>query len=399
MMIRPLERLAAAAPCCGVCGGAGFDIVQRQSLALAGIGRHELAFGICLGCGHVQQTPPVPEPVMLRHYETMSNYTAFNDVGALRAAPPIPLTRRLLSLARDVGAAPGRLYEVGCATGLHLHHFRAAGWSVGGCDPSGKAAAQAHDIYGIDVDTGDEASCLPRQSGVDLVLISHVLEHLHAPADFMARAAAALRPGGDLVVEVPCAIEPSLLPPGWFSFEHLHYFSPETLSALMQDAGFEVIEMRVALRAFIYPVIAVIGRKTDRRIPVTHRRPGGAGGDVARAFVEREAALWARARARLAHLSGPAFIWGAGVHTAQLLDRTGLDRQILLRGIVDRDPQKWGMTQAGAPVIAPEAFFAATPDLPVIVSSYYAEREIVAALRAAGVHPDRIVTLYTDGPT
>lgn len=380
---------------CGVCGGGAFSVIQRQSLALAGLGRHELTFGACIGCGHVQQTPPVPEAMMLRHYETMSNYTAFGDAEALRAAPPIALTRRLLSLVAGTGQSAGRMYEIGCATGLHLHQFRAAGWTVSGCEPSPRAAEQAGEIYGIHVDVGDEATCLPRHAGLDLILMSHVLEHLFDPLASVTRAHAALADGGLIVLEVPCAAEPDLLPPGWFSFEHLHYFSPETLSALLGAAGFEVLEMRIALRAFIYPVIAVAARKA--RSPVTTiRRPATNGAEaVARNYAVREQAMWARAKARMAGLSGAAFIWGAGVHTAQLLHWTGIAERLDVRGIIDRDPQKWGLTQADRPVISPEAFFEDATGAPVIVSSFFAEREIAASLRKAGIHPDRIVTLYS----
>ncbi len=380
---------------CGICGTGAFDAIQRQSLALAGLGRHDLTFGVCTACGHVQQTPPVPESVMLRHYETMSNYTAFSDADALRTAPPIPLTQRLLSIVRDTGVRPGRIYEIGCATGLHLHQFRKAGWQVSGCEPSPRAAQQADEIYAIPVDVGDEASCLPRQAGLDAILMSHVLEHLFDPRAAVTRAHAALADGGLLVLEVPCATAPDLLPPGWFSFEHLHYFSAETLSALLGAAGFEVLELRIAPRAFIYPVIAVVARKTAA--PVAALRPARMDGAaaVARAYAERERAMWARAAARMAGLSGPAFIWGAGVHTAQLLHWTGIGERLQLRGIVDRDPQKWGLTQGGTPVIGPDAFFADRTGAPIIVSSFYAEREIAAGLNRAGIHPDRIVTLYS----
>lgn len=331
---------------------------------------------------------------MLRHYETMSNYTAFSDAEALRAAPPIALTRRLLSLVRDIGQPVGRMYEIGCATGLHLHQFRSAGWAVSGCEPSPRAAEQADEIYGIHVDVGDEATCVPRQTGLDLILMSHVLEHLFDPLAAVTRANAALGDGGLFVLEVPCATEPELLPPGWFSFEHLHYFSPETLTALLGAAGFEVLEMRVALRAFIYPVISVAARKAQRPV-TTIRRPVANGAEaVARSYAAREQAMWARAKARMAGLSGDAYIWGAGVHTAQLLHWTGIAEQVKLRGIIDRDPQKWGLTQGDCPVVSPDMFFENASGAPVIVSSFFAEREIAASLRQVGIHPDRIVTLY-----
>ncbi len=331
---------------------------------------------------------------MLRHYETMSNYTAFSDPERLRAAPPIALTRRLMSLVRDCGISEGRLYEVGCATGLHLHQFRTAGWTVSGCEPSARAAEQANEIYGIHVDVGDEATCLPRKADLDVVMMSHVLEHLFDPQASIARAYDALSDSGMIVIEVPCAIAPDLLPPGWFSFEHLHYFSPETLMSLLASAGFETVEMRIATSAFIYPVIAVVARKSRKPASRIGRPATNGAADVARSYAAREQMMWQRVRARLAGLNGDAFIWGAGVHTAQLLHWTGIGHLLNLRGIVDRDPQKWGLTQGDIPVISPDDLIADPSGAPVIVSSYFAEREIAARLRDAGIDPSRIVTLY-----
>jgi len=31
-----------------------------------------------------------------------------------------------------------------------------------------------------------------------------------------------------------------MLPPGWFTFEHLHYYQPAMLDALLRNTGFEV---------------------------------------------------------------------------------------------------------------------------------------------------------------
>lgn len=383
-----------AAVSCGVCGNTGFEIVQQQDLPLAGLGSHALAFGICASCGHVQQAPPADPAVMLEHYQNMSNYTAFSDPEALRRAHPGAQTRRLLSIVQDIGAAQGRMYEIGCATGLHLHQFRSAGWIVSGCEPSSKAVEQSAAIYGIEVDCGDEATCLAHQSGLNLILMSHVLEHLFEPRASVSRAHDALAEGGLILVEVPCATAPELLPPGWFSFEHLHYFSPETLTALLTSAGFEIIEMRIALRAFIYPVIAVAARKAAVPAQPICSASSNSAGAVVKTYVAREQAMWDRARARMSAVNQSAYIWGAGVHTAQLLHWTGIGARVDIRGIVDRDPQKWGLQQGDHPVISPDMFFADRGQRPIIVSSYFAEREIAASLRDAGVHPDRIITLY-----
>jgi SAM-dependent methyltransferase len=380
---------------CPICDAAAPREVQRQRLQLAGLGRVDIGFGNCQACGHIYQVRQAPQHILDRHYAAFSNYTCF-DVDAARNAPPSPLTRRLLALAETQGPKKGTAYEVGCATGRHLTHFARAGWKVGGCDPSQKACEQAREIYGIDVDCGAEIDSLPKRSGLDMVVFSGVLEHLKDPRGALVRARDALADDGLVLLEVPCATAPHLLPPGWFTFEHLQYFSEASLVRMLNETGFSPLELRIALDVFIYPAIAVIARKTNARIDTDD---GGLGAVQSRHFLEQVVArdddLWHNSAQRLRHLEGPIFVWGAGVHTAQLFDRTPLLDQADIKAIIDRDGQKHGLEQAGRPIITPDTFFAERKDEPVVISSFAAEAEIAAALAKAGVAQDRIVRLYT----
>jgi len=97
---------------------------------------------------------------------------------------------------------------------------------------------------------------------------------------------------------------------------------------------------------------------------------------------------------RLRDISGGIFIWGAGVHTAQLLDRTGLLAHAEILGVVDRDSQKWGHTQAECPIISPDDFLKRRGTEPVVISSFASEMEIANNLRQNGIAEERIVRLY-----
>ena len=329
-----------------------------------------------------------------RHYEAFSNYTCF-ETQAARNAPPRPSTKRLVALAQSHCEARGLAYEVGCATAYHLAHFRQAGWRVGGCDLSPKACAQAKSIHDIAVDCGAEADILPTQKDIDLIYFSHVLEHLRDPMPALLRAHAALADDGMVLLEVPCAIAPQTLPPGWFTFEHLHYFSECAIFALLKHAGFRVREIRIDLKGEIYPVIAVIAAKSRRRAPI-HVDPLAAAGSrlFLSEFAARDDTLWWGVTQRLREISGGIFIWGAGVHTAQMLDRTALLAHAEILGVVDRDSQKWGHTQADRPIISPEDFLSRHGTEPVVISSFASEIEIAKNLRQCGIAEERIVRLY-----
>ena len=382
---------------CAVCKSSEGEIIQSQSLAL--LGRDEpcrIDFSACRACGHLQQWPPVSPQLMAHHYRSFAAYEVFGDPAQLRSAAPSRHAKRFLSLVSDIGLAPGRAYEVGCASGEMLNQFRNRGWAVSGCDPSPSAIAQAKTIFGIEADLGGEESAVIRQAGLDLILVCHVLEHLYDPPATLARFADALAPGGHLVLEVPCAIAPEALPPGWFTFEHLHYYQPEILQRLLREAGFEVVEMRIAMTDEHYPVIAIAARKTEGGVPAVTGFDAAAAAAMARSYAARDAMLWSATARRLECCREPVFLYGAGIHTAQLLDRTDLAPHVI--AIADRDAKKWGQTQAGKPVISPADLFAHPAQAPVIVSSYVSEAPIVQALLAGGVARSRIVPLYSQPP-
>jgi SAM-dependent methyltransferase len=199
---------------CALCKGPDRDIVQTQSLALLNREQPcEIQFSVCRTCGHLQQWPPVTPELMAHHYQSVAAYELFGDSAQLREAAPSRHAGRFLSLVSDIGLAPGRAYEVGCASGEMLNQFRKRGWSVSGCDLSPSAIGQARSVFGIDADLGGEESVITRQTDLDLILVCHVLEHLYDPPAALARFHAALAPHGHLVLEVPCAIAPESLPP------------------------------------------------------------------------------------------------------------------------------------------------------------------------------------------
>jgi len=101
----------------------------------------------------------------------------------------------------------------------------------------------------------------------DLVIMTHVLEHCRDPLLGLRNAAAILRRGGLLWLEVPnkdcvhfrmfgAASECYDAP------RHLHFFGPNGLAALTKQAGFEIANTRGGLARHHSPS----WRATERRI-------------------------------------------------------------------------------------------------------------------------------------
>lgn len=152
-------------------------------------------------------------------------------------------TRRLVPFR-----AGGRVLDVGCGRGAQLALFREMGWETVGVDVSDEAARQA-EAKGIPVVLGDLLTVdLPRAS-FDLVIMTHSLEHLHAPGPTLDRIRELLRPGGVVQVTVPnfASLGARAFGPYWYSLElprHLTHFTPRTLREILVRRGFEVVRLR-----------------------------------------------------------------------------------------------------------------------------------------------------------
>lgn len=139
--------------------------------------------------------------------------------------------------------APGRVLDVGCASGAFLRVMRARGWSVHGIEPSDPIRAVASRHLGAESVDADWDRC---GSEFDLVTLWDVLEHAPDPVELLRRAAAALVPGGLVLVETQNvrSFAARVLGRRWQHYkhlEHLVHFDPHTLARALSDAGLRPI--------------------------------------------------------------------------------------------------------------------------------------------------------------
>lgn len=139
---------------------------------------------------------------------------------------------------------PGRLLEIGCASGSFLRRMAQQGWTVEGVEPS-ITAGQAARALGYNVFTGPFEAMPERESSYDLIVGWMVLEHLHDPVHSLRKMHRALKPGGHLVISVPNAgsLEFAVFKDRWYALHlpaHLYHFTPGTLEAMLNKSGWRI---------------------------------------------------------------------------------------------------------------------------------------------------------------
>lgn len=146
-----------------------------------------------------------------------------------------------------------RLLDVGCGDGDFLATMENLGWEVAGVEPDPKAAETGRQRHNLAISVGTLESVQLPPDSVDVITLSHVIEHVPSPALLLAECYRVLRPGGRLIALTPNVRSTghALFRRAWFSLDpprHLHLFSTATLRALAEQAGFLVAQLRTTSR-------------------------------------------------------------------------------------------------------------------------------------------------------
>jgi SAM-dependent methyltransferase len=156
-----------------------------------------------------------------------------------------PDKERQLELIKLHRPPPARLLDVGCGYGLSLTLAQQAGYQATGTDLPGERLEAAR-ARGVRVLAGDlvKGNPLPPGETFDVVLLSHVLEHVLEPERFLGRLRAWLDRDGLLVIELPNAADQMLANCEayrrfFWQRAHLAYYTPQTLGLVIQGAGYE----------------------------------------------------------------------------------------------------------------------------------------------------------------
>lgn len=204
----------------------------------------------CSTCGLMRTNPrPTPETIGFYYPDDYGPYLgtrvqqAVPNRTSIIRMPLKTLVSRVFKFNTNIlpPLPPGRLLEVGCASGAFLHQMAGQGWQVEGIEFSGKAA-EAAARHGYRVHAGPLETAPEPDKPFDLIVGWMVLEHLHDPIGGLKKLNEWARPGACLVLSIPnsASLEFRLFKEKFYALHlpnHLYHFTPETLGRVLQAGG------------------------------------------------------------------------------------------------------------------------------------------------------------------
>lgn len=223
-------------PClCGARDDTPIAATDRYGLSLSSV--------LCNRCGVVRSDPYLTEHDLEWFYRERYRRLYLPRFDAEKIwNEQIPRGRRAYRRVTGTIAKPGHVLELGCSAGGILQGFHEHGIEVHGVDHDTTSLAFAR-ARGIEVDEGGVESLL-QQPVADLVIVSHVLEHLLAPDSVINAIRRSHLGSARLYIEVPGVFYFRSIyryPGRFFHIAHVWHFTLQTLDLMMAMSGYRRI--------------------------------------------------------------------------------------------------------------------------------------------------------------
>jgi len=391
---------------CPICGSRSGHWLHHQRFALPPDHSLPSAFDIvaCPDCGFLYADTIADKTAYSRYYADHSKYsdqgTSTGGGGDARDQARIEITAR--DIAHHLPDSKAHIVDIGCANGGMLAAMRDLGYRhLLGVDPSPDCVANTARFFGIPARQGWLGAMPSMEQPADLIILSHVLEHVLDLAEATSSLRELLSPGGLVYVEVPDAtryVDCLVAPFQDFNTEHINHFNPAALSNLMAAHGFAAVAEGTktieAAGGSPYPACFGFFRCLGAGAQQTSWRHAPEFFSAISRYIECSAAMLGDIDAKLAALpAGPVIVWGAGQLTLKLLVETRLGA-VDIAAFTDGNPLHHGKTLRNQIIVAPERLRDLPPH-PIVVGSLMHHAAIEQRIRQDLALPNPVVTFVS----
>lgn len=211
---------------CPVCDGPGAQESENRYTAL----------DKCAECGHVYSRVQPRERILNQMYKDAEFWykdkahqgihdVTYGDHWKDFLAARTAIIERTGIIPDD---RPHKIFEIGCSEGILLKELDGRGHDAVGCEMNPETSRMGVRANQVKIYNCPFEECVTDNGAYDAVLSFHTLEHLCDLRGTLEKIAGMLSTEGAMLVEVPTG------PEEYHNTYHLHFFSPESLKALIE---------------------------------------------------------------------------------------------------------------------------------------------------------------------
>ena len=203
----------------------------------------------CSNCGFCYVSPRVSSVFIQEKLQEWADQDVIDEERLRIAFDPntLNLYGRYLQWIEKLSVTNAReLIDIGCSTGALLTVARNRGWSTKGIELGKASGIYATDQHNLDIYSGSLFDYNYCPESYDAISFTEVIEHLESPSDALIRMREWLKPKGLILITTPNynALYRKMFGSKWWVIncedEHIMFFTPETLSLLLDKCGYNV---------------------------------------------------------------------------------------------------------------------------------------------------------------
>jgi SAM-dependent methyltransferase len=339
---------------CHSCGGCVPGLTAPALKSLVGSdctpASGEVRIGVCEACGLLQkEISPAWSDLCAKIYGSYQIYhqgagqeQKARGTGGGQLRPRSDLLAGYLATARTLPRA-GSALDIGSGNGPFLRAMAKVfpEWSLTGADLSDRFRKVIEGI-GPKVSFRLTEDLSASDATYHVVSLIHSIEHIPAPADYLAKTKRHIKETGVLLIQVPDA---ELNPFDLVVADHASHFSKATLAAVVEAAGYEVIACG---NMVVAKEISLIARPLPERPAAPRRTSRPDAAEVAKRNLAWLAETL-RSGERLALEKRPLGVFGTGIAGIWIGNVIGNS----LDFYSDEDDVRVGRDYFGIPIISP----------------------------------------------
>lgn len=311
----------------------------------------------CKKCGMVYVKKFLNNEALGEFYSCMSNYEFENNNFEFTSDFKELAKRQYEYLKKKLDFNKiNSILDIGCSNGYTLSLFLNDNIEVLGVEPSQKLKEIAKEKYNVSVKTRFFNKNIDIDQKFNLIILSHIVEHLMYPSEFIKSLRKNLSQNDFIFIEVPTI---NKFTKDWMfhiSFEHVNYFNLNSLKNLMILNGFElqnkIIFKNQSNCAPGYPTLGTVWKKKN----ISSHKNQFASTDHLQNYIFELNNYKKQIETKIEKIKNRNIriaIWGAGTITAQLFANTKIS-QCNVSFIFDIDSKKNLLKMAGIIIKTPK---------------------------------------------